>query len=798
MARQEFVLIYALLILIALATRNIGDFRPEQYIIAEAVIFGWLWLRQESWLAEPRRLNRFLLWISMVLAAAVYLRSDVHIKLAILFGTVLLLRRGEDGKRRALADWALPALAIYAVVWAVLFDWPATFNIFRKFSFWYSDVFSALSPPHLRLGPTPAGWAIILSGIVFTVVLQYRSVKARWANTASAIVLSLIGQFIFWAAAYPLAAKVARWVPVTKAVFIHLSLFYLVWVLAVTWMITWIHPPHVAATHRGGRAWSWKRQGMLLGAVALCLILFGGPFTRNGSPGKRVLILNADKLDSMIPNYRRFGDKSAGMFGMLPRFCRGLGYDIRLANVTPEIFDSIDVVIFANLLDSLPRWQRDSLVAFVHRGGGLLALADHTGYTAIRGPTNDITEPMGLSVNFDTAVPLRRSWVGQMRYLPQRVTQSATTHADLEVWLGGSVEPAIGAMPVVIGTQAYSDPGDTANAQRSYLGNLAYDSGEPLGDIVLVGTANYGRGRVALFTDTSPFQNGALVKSHRLAARTLGWLSGGGIPLWDQVRTWGLPLLLIAGTVLAFLVAGGQILGLAYLVLLPVVSISLWNLYPAGEPKRWVNAEMNLAFIDGSHSEIFDLMGWEKYSIGGLELNLMRNGYSPELRARWEPGQFEKARLILITRPSQPITRSEIKDLEGFIDKGGWVLLTAGWEEQDAVHEFLARYGLRIENIPLGRAEGQGLNEKPKFARAYQISGTDPQTQVLCTASKLPVAMAVRRGKGGLVFIGDPVFLFNDNLENRDEDYHIENIRFLHQVMIATAGSWGQVEEVRR
>jgi len=180
-----------------------------------------------------------------------------------------------------------------------------------------------------------------------------------------------------------------------------------------------------------------------------------------------------------------------------------------------------------------------------------------------------------------------------------------------------------------------------------------------------------------------------------------------------------------------------------------------------------------------------------------VELNLMRNGYAPQLRTGWDAGEFAKARLLLIMRPSKPVTGRQVRDLETYIERGGWVLVTAGWEEHAAVEELLAQFGLRIENVPLGRAEGVGLNEKPKFARAYQVSGSNPQTQVLCTASKLPVAMAVRKGMGGLILIGDPVFLFNDNLENRDEDYHLETIRFFRQVIAATAGSWGQVEEVR-
>jgi len=790
-------LIYAILILIALGTRSIGDFRPAQYTIAEAIIFGWLWLKQGPWFAERPLLNRLLLWVSAVPAAGLYLHADVHIKLAILFGTVLLLRRGDHPRRRSTADWALRGLAVYAIGWTILLGWPVTYNFVRLFSFWYSDLFTALSPPGLLLGPTAAGYAIILAGIAFVVVLQFRSPRASWGNTFAAIALILIGQLVFWAVAYPMAAKVARWIPLSKAAYLHLSVFYLLWVLAVIRVISWFHQPGDAEAPAAGPG--SRRIWVALGVTAACAIVFAGPFsTDGGGPGKRVLILNSDKLDTRIPNYARYGDRSGGMFGMLPRYCRALGYEVQLANVTPETFDSIDVCIFANLIDSLPRWQRDSVISFVRRGGGLLALADHTGHNAIRGPTNDLTEPLGLSVNFDTAVPLRRSWYGQMHFLPHRVSQSAKTHDNVEIWLGASVDPLPGSLPLVVGAHVFSDPGDTANSDRSYLGNLEYDPGEPLGDIILAAASYFGRGRAILFGDTSPFQNGALVLSHRLAARTLAWLSGGGIPVWDHLRIWGLPIALMMAAFFVFFLAVPKVWGSAYLVLLPVLSISLWNLYSAGEPDEWSDAEMRLAFIDASHGQVFDLMGWEKYSIGGLEFNLMRNGYQPQVRWEWHAGMMKKSRLIIIARPTQPITPSEIADLVTYIENGGWVLVAAGYEERDAVRELLAEFDLRIENIPLGRAEGLGLGEKPTFARAYQITGTDPNTQTVCTAFRLPVIASVQRGKGGLALIGDPVFLFNDNLENRGDDYHLENIRFFHELMKVTSGSWGQVGEVSR
>jgi len=39
--------------------------------------------------------------------------------------------------------------------------------------------------------------------------------------------------------------------------------------------------------------------------------------------------------------------------------------------------------------------------------------------------------------------------------------------------------------PLVIGGYGYSDPGEPANEQRGYLGNMDYDPGEPLGNLLV-------------------------------------------------------------------------------------------------------------------------------------------------------------------------------------------------------------------------------------------------------------------------------------------------------------------------
>ena len=59
----------------------------------------------------------------------------------------------------------------------------------------------------------------------------------------------------------------------------------------------------------------------------------------------------------------------------------------------------------------------------------------------------------------------------------------------------------------------------------SFLGNYHYDPGEQLGDVVLVATTTYGRGRIVVWGDTSAFQGGLSSNYRKVVGPMLAWLS---------------------------------------------------------------------------------------------------------------------------------------------------------------------------------------------------------------------------------------------------------------------------------
>jgi hypothetical protein len=533
------------------------------------------------------------------------------------------------------------------------------------------------------------------------------------------------------------------------------------------------------------RALLRSRPMVASAAVLVAAFAVAGAASYNSRP-VRVLQLQRNLLDEGVPEHGRYGDRSGGMFGFLPKYLRSVGDVCERRAITREVLDSVDVIFIANLLEKIPEDERQLIWDFVERGGGLLIVGDHTGTDAIREPTNDLLAPCGMELNFDTAVPLRRSWVSAKNYLFHPLGRSAG-EMDAELWLGASVTPGPKGEPFVVGRGAFSDPGDLNNKQRSYLGNLAYDPGEPLGDVVLAAAAHWGRGKAVLHGDTSPYQNGSLIRSHSMVARTLHWMTDDSwLSFIDRWRSeWLFLLVGIVGTLFVVLSVAQPAWGITAL-LLPAVSVGLWSMIPGERDLKWETKDYRPALVDEGHGPLYDLMAWEPKSIGGLQYNLMRNGFSPRFVESADALSCEPADLYVIFAPTRPFASTEIEQLVKFAENGGWILSAAGWNTYSAVRGLYERFGVHLENVPFGASEGTAFGGPVKLADAYPVMGDGAETETLIESFGSPVAKIVKRGRGGLIAIGDSQFFYCKNLEGQNEQVVMENVRFFRELMEAT------------
>ena len=171
---------------------------------------------------------------------------------------------------------------------------------------------------------------------------------------------------------------------------------------------------------------------------------------------------------------------------------------------------------------------------------------------------------------------------------------------------------------------------------------------------------------------------------------------------------------------------------------------------------------------------------------------------SKETVSRWENGwvdtkgrryrgwkeKLEQADLLVLIAPSSPFTKKEISWIKDFVQRGGILFLTVGWEEREASIPLMESFGFSVDYLPLAQFISiiSYANQKVRFAEAWPVVSRGEKSEVIAAYQKFPVVMKKAYGKGTVVMIGDSSFFWNKNLEM--EESHIqENVEFLRWLL---------------
>lgn len=530
-------------------------------------------------------------------------------------------------------------------------------------------------------------------------------------------------------------------------------------------------------------------SGLLLGVI---LVLVAGKVAPPQRGPMNIMFYDAGYSNWNVPQPGRYGENSAGMFGVLPSLLQAAGHQVergsdlrRLEGPHPP-----DCLILINIQDYFDPVDRRRVIQFVRNGGGLLCLGDHTGVAGIRGPFNDLLAETGIRLVFDSATFFASGWSNALERRSHPVNLGVVNDEDYQIWVGASLDLDPGATPVVVARYGWSDIGDMANLRRAYLGDRRYNPDELLGDVVLVAEACLGHGKVLVFGDTSTYQNLSLPRSWEFVLRSIDHLGHlGGAPASPRLQ---IVILLAFATVLGLVTSGGVFIapvGAACAGLL--LSSAAWSalVRPAAPPVLdWARVTppsleaamtplQGTAIIDRSHGGRFDLRAWNDTSIGGLTLNLMRDGFFPVVTERFPWEQLEKADVVVLVAPQRPYSTSERTALRRFVETGGRLLVCVGFEEYDGARGLLQDYGFEVRDLPLAHFRTGPDKEDLVFLEGWSVGAPDT-AEVLVRQWGQPVVARSAIGQGQIVLIGDTHYLLNRNLEGR-ETWFPGNIAFL-------------------
>jgi len=499
--------------------------------------------------------------------------------------------------------------------------------------------------------------------------------------------------------------------------------------------------------------------------------------------GKKVVFYEKGFLNWLKPTHGSYGRLSSGMYGMLAVFLESLGARPLVSPALSET-DLEDADVLAIIYPDEP-WQQGQLERihdFVRRGGSLLVFGEHT----TRDPNgnnrfNEVLAPTAMRIRFDCATFAVGGWLQSYDAISHPTTAGiGDDENQFGVVIGASVDARWPSRPLLIGRWGWTDIGDDAS-DRAMMGNDRYDPGEKLGDVILAAEQPMGKGRIIAFGDTSGLTNAIDVSSYVFTSRLFAYLAGAGAhahAAWRQI------LSLLAGAFLIALVCARPNPAKTSLVALGLaLSLSLWTFTNqartrlAPEGRRVI--PNNLAYIDSSHIEAYSSESWRTDGIGGLALTLMRNGYLTLDLPELTPDRLLRAGLLVSVAPSRPFSAGEVGTVKDFVNGGGILILTAGYDQSGPSRPLLDAFGLHVgtptgdspEPEPLGHfkspyLESQDRRVYVRFHAAWPVAGSDPNTRVIAYGrDNRPVAILRRFGAGKVLLVGDTCFAMNINLE---------------------------------
>ncbi|MDR1160365.1 MAG: hypothetical protein LBK69_07055 [Syntrophomonadaceae bacterium] len=487
--------------------------------------------------------------------------------------------------------------------------------------------------------------------------------------------------------------------------------------------------------------------------AALCLALYFAssidPKVPEPITGQRVLFWDSG-IDFRTPEHGRYGLDNAGMFGFLPNYLETKGYSCAIVDtVDDKVLETADVLVVINPMSTPDNENLQSIWGFVERGGGLLAVGDHTGGEQIRMPLNAVLEPAGISFNFDSAIPFKTLWPDEfiMRRSP---VFSGVSDRQIQAVVGASLETSYRAKPLLIGRCGYSDTGDSENAADGFLGNMQFERGERIGDLILAAESSYGKGKMIAFGDTSFLQNISIAYSYSLINNLFAYLAenSGGTNSSDS------------------------------------------------ETK---NARLHSpsCVIDARHMPSFS-MDKSGNSVDGFIASALRAGMTAYVNQEASLSEIinetENLSLIVLLEPALALSEKERLSLYAFAENGGLVMIFGMYRSPEATKKLFAQFGFSFENIPIGRVspdvapEMAFWNACPLLYMGLPVADEETAADGLVEIWDYSVIARAAVGKGEVYAFGDADFIKNKNLESIDT-YRKGNVDFISDLLNEAAGN---------
>jgi hypothetical protein len=766
-------------------------------------------------------------WAAVLLMLAVPLTGWTDARHEVLLVAVVAACLADARRGAARAMFGSVALAILA--WSLLASvsrcLPWAWHISEFGAEQWGAVASLMSGTRLRIGASFGGFGLLgLLGVLYAVWLltamgprRYRAVMAL-----AFIVAVHLGYLLLLAHSLDLAERLPE-VPEREYQHPYTPPPWS-WSAAVGTLLPWSLPLLAAVLHASvvGLLYRWSRwptdwppsgwaaacsrrwaarlrlpDTMLVLVFLAVVVPVASDLSlgRTDLTGKVILANRQGRLDWRRPVHDRYGRRSAGMFGILPKLVQSLGGELRVVQSWDETeLSAADAVVLLHPTSDLSAQQRTRILDYVRDGGALLVVAEAPlrQDDAISGH-NEVLHSTSISVRRDVGVPKTAGWQHALWLSPHPATAGVNVRrSHFFTGMGASLEIRSPARPVIAGRWGWSDPG----SDSLFTGVQRWEPGERLGDLVLAAEQRHGRGRILVIGDGYSLTNEGGFRGYWLSGPLLSYLThGSGNPasVGGQILT----LLLAGGLVVLLLVwpeprrlaVAAVVLALGLAACAPITRHAT-RMVPDGRllADGQDRLTSRLAYVGASHAEMTSDAPWSPDGIEGLALTLMRHDLLTLSLPRLTREHLQAAGIYVSVAPSRSFSARERRMLVEFVERGGIFIATVGAEESEGSRELLADFGIRVpaspvptvsapfEPEPMGRTrrpylrveseDGETYDLSVNFFAGWPVELLENDGQVLVYGRpEHPVAVLRSVGQGKVVVIGDSGFALNKNLE---------------------------------
>jgi hypothetical protein len=492
------------------------------------------------------------------------------------------------------------------------------------------------------------------------------------------------------------------------------------------------------------------------------------------------------------PDFAVTGGYSAGMLGTLPDFCRATGAEAELgADLSEANLSRFDTLVLVNQRDHLPEGARGRIDRWVRRGGRLIVVGDHTFFVrneerAAELYLNEPLEGSGIEFPNNSADYLVHGFreATVLRGLGRPTACVAGNPIGSAIGAGLALEWP--ARPLVVGRFGFNDLG-LEETEGDRIGNLAWDRGERLGDLVLAAETRLGEGRILVVGDTTGITN---------IGRSFAWkawaalLAGNfGDARWSYIAA---ALVLLATA--AWLLRSGAARGSEIIACVSSAAFGAIAFLGAGEfePRdALARSKVPLGVVETATRPGGRAGSWQADGRLALHVNLLRSGYLPVFADTSRERVLDAASVLIVSAPRVDPGQSWSSDVVSWVRTGGHLVI--GCSYPDAKHIARLCEALGVEPTPTivgpvraSLGEFGGRSHSIELAEPWKLRFTIDGWRALVYRGD-DVLIATRGlGRGRVTFVADGTFLNNESLELEGEA-NLSNLRTLKLIF---EGTW--------